>query len=169
MILIFAVDENWNIGVRGGMLVEIYEDLKRFREITEGNIVIMGRKTLDAIPGQGPLPNRENIIVTRNPDFDREGFHLLNDLDNLEELVSKIDPEGKMEVFVTGGESIVEQLISKCNKAYITKILKSYELTDTSVPNLDLDPNWEVVDASDIRKQENLEYKYVDYRRIKNS
>lgn len=54
MILIFAVDNNWNIGYKGKMLADIPEDLKRFRKITEGNIVIMGRKTLEAIPGQNP-------------------------------------------------------------------------------------------------------------------
>lgn len=165
MILIFAVDENWNIGFSGGMLAEIREDLKRFREITEGNIVIMGRKTLEAIPGQNPLPNRINILVTRNKDFDKDGFYVLNDLDDLDTLLKKINPEDKMKVFVTGGGTIANQLLDKCNKAYITKILKTYKDTDTCIPNLDIDSNWEKVKESDVHRQDDLEYKYVDYER----
>lgn len=166
MILIFAVDKNWNIGFDGKMLTEIRKDLKRFREITEGNIVIMGRRTLDAIPGQQALPNRINILVTRNKDFDKEGFYVLNDLKDLDNLLEKINPKGEMKVFVTGGGSIVEQLLSKCNKAYITKILKSYEQADTCIPNLDLDPNWEKTQESTVHREGQLEYKYVDYERV---
>ena len=153
MILMFAVDENWNIGIDGGMLVSISKDLRRFRDTTEGNIVVMGRRTLEAIPGKKALPNRENIVVTRNKDFKDEGFHLLNDLDKLDELVKEIDPEGKMEVFVTGGESIVRQLIPKCNRAYITKILKSYDKSDTAIPNLDQSSEWKVVEESEVHSE----------------
>ena len=166
MILMFAVDENWNIGIDGGMLVSISKDLRRFRETTEGNIVVMGRRTLEAIPGKKALPNRENIVVTRNKDFRGDGLHVLNDLDKLEELVKKIDPEDKMEVFVTGGESIVRQLISKCNKAYITKILRSYDKSDTAIPNLDESSEWKAVKESEVHREGDIEFKYVDYERI---
>lgn len=165
MILIFAVDENWNIGFSGGMLANIKEDLKRFREITEGNIIIMGRKTLEAIPGQNPLPNRVNILVTRNKEFKKDGFYVINNLNELDELIKEINPKGEMDIFVTGGGSIVTQLLPKCNKAYITKILKSYENTDTCIPNLDIDPNWEEVKESEVYRQGELEFKYVDYER----
>lgn len=165
MILIFAVDENWNIGFSGGMLAEISEDLKRFREKTEGNIVVMGRRTLEAIPGQNPLANRVNILVTRNKEFKQEGFYVLNDLDKLDELIEKIDPQGKMETFITGGGTIVNQLLPKCNRAYITKILKKYKNTDTCIPSLDNDPNWEIVEESEIHRQGDLQYKYIDYVR----
>lgn len=166
MILMFAVDENWNIGIDGGMLVSIRKDLRRFRDTTEGNIVVMGRRTLEAIPGKKALPNRENIVVTRNKDFKDDGFHLLNDLDKLDELVKEIDPEGKMEVFVTGGESIVRQLMPKCNRAYITKILKSYDKSDTSIPNLDESSEWKIVKESKVHSEGDIKFKYVDYERI---
>lgn len=167
MILIFAVDKNWNIGFSGGMLANIKEDLKRFREITEGNIVIMGRRTLDAVPGQEALPNRINVLVTRNKDFNKEDFYVLNDLKNLDKLLEEINPKGQMKVFLTGGGSIVEQLFHKCNKAYITKILKSYENADTYIPNLDINPSWKKTKESDIHIQGELEYKYIDYEKIK--
>ena len=165
MILIFAVDNNWNIGFGGQMLANLPEDLKRFRKLTEGNIVIMGRKTLEAIPGQNPLPNRINILVTRNNEFDNEGFYIINDLDDLFPLLKEINPNNQMEVFVTGGETIVKQLIPHCTKAYITKILKSFKETDTCIPNLDLDNSWKIINESDIYNQGDLKYKYVDYIR----
>lgn len=166
MILIFAVDKNWNIGFGGRMLADLPEDLKRFRKITEGNIVIMGRKTLEAIPGQNPLPNRINIVVTRNKEFDNKGFHIVNDLDNLIPLLKEINPDNEMKVFVTGGETIVRQLMPYCSKAYITKIDKSFEETDTCIPNLDLDKTWKIANESEIYSQNDLKYKYVDYIRI---
>ncbi|NLY45702.1 MAG: dihydrofolate reductase [Tissierella sp.] len=166
MILIFAVDNNWNIGFGGKMLADLPEDLKRFREITEGNIVIMGRKTLEAIPGQNPLPNRINILVTRKDKFDNKGFHIINDLDNLLPLLKEINPDNEMEVFVTGGETIVRQLMPYCTKAYITKIDKSFEETDTCIPNLDLDSNWKILNESEVYSQGDLNYKYVDYIRV---
>jgi len=62
MILIFAVDNNWNIGYDGDLLYKISEDLKRFRRLTEGNIIIMGRKTFESLPDKKALPNRINIV-----------------------------------------------------------------------------------------------------------
>lgn len=165
MILIFAVDNHWNIGFGGKMLVDLPEDLKRFRRITEGNIVIMGRKTLEAIPGQNPLPNRINILVTRNNEFDNKGFYIIKDLDDLLPLLKEINPKNEMEVFVTGGETIVRQLMPYCTRAYITKILKSFKETDTCIPNLDLDNRWKIINESKIYNQGDLEYKYVDYIR----
>ena len=166
MILIFAVDKNWNIGYGGKMLAHLPEDLQRFRKITEGNIVIMGRKTLEAIPGQNPLPNRINILVTRKNEFNNKGFYIINDLDNLLPLLKEIDPKDQMEVFVTGGETIVRQLMPYCTKAYITKILNSFENTDTCIPNLDIDNSWKISNESRIYTEGELKYKYVDYIRV---
>ncbi len=165
MILIFAVDQAWDIGFDGGMLTEIKEDLKRFKEITDGNIVIMGRRTLEAIPGHSPLPGRINILVTRGDKFKDKGFYLLDDLDRLDDLLEELNPKGDMEVFVTGGESVVRQLMPRCNKAYITKILRDFPNADTSIPNLDLDKDWEITYESEIHYQDDLPYKYVNYER----
>lgn len=163
MILIFAVDESWNIGIDGGMLTAIPEDLTRFRLITEGNIVLMGRKTLEAIPGQKPLPDRINILITRNKSYKKEGFHIINSLEELPILLEDINPHNKMKVFVTGGGDIASQLLPMCNRAYITKILKNFKRSDTSIPNLDLEEGWVVEKESEIYRFADLEYKYVDY------
>ena len=166
MILIFAVDSNWKIGNKGEMLAEIAEDLHRFRRITEGHIVIMGRKTLEAIPGQKPLENRINILVTRDKSYKKEGFHIINSLEDLFPLLKEINPNKDKKVFVTGGGTIARQLLYFCNSAHITKIFKEFKATDTFIPNLDLDPDWELVKSSKVFNQDELYYRYVDYERI---
>ena len=167
MILIFAVDGNWKIGYKGYMLAEIREDLKRFREITEGHIVIMGRRTLEALPEQKPLPNRINILITRNKDYKKEGFLIVNSMEDLFPLLKGINPDKERKVFVTGGGTIARQLLLFCNKAYITKIFKDFQKADTFIPNLDLDEQWEQTRESEVYNQEDLYYKYLEYERIK--
>lgn len=166
MILMFAVDENWGIGVSGRMLTEIREDLKRFKKITDGNIVVMGRKTLEAIPGQKPLPGRINILVTRQENFSQDGFYILNNLKNLQKLLEEINPKNEKKVFITGGGSIARQLLPLCKKAYITKILKSFDEIDTYVPNLDTLSHWKVVEESEVYIENDTKYKYVDYVKV---
>ncbi len=167
MNLIFAVDGNWKIGLGGQMLVEIEEDLHRFRRITEEHIVIMGRKTLEAIPNQKPLENRINILVTRNKEYNPEGFLVVNSLEDLFPLLKEINPDKKMKVFVTGGGTIARQLLLFCDKAYITKIFKDFKDADTFIPNLDLDDDWEVVEESEVHRQDDLYYRYVNYERVR--
>lgn len=167
MNLIFAVDGNWKIGFNGQMLVEIEEDLHRFRRITEGHIVVMGRKTMEALPNQQPLENRINIIVTRNQEFTKEGFLIVNSLEDLFPLLKEINPDKSKEVFITGGGTIAGQLLLFCNKAYITKVFKDFRNTDTFIPNLDLDPDWEVVEESEVLRQDDIYYRYVDYKRVR--
>lgn len=166
MVLIFAVDENWNIGYKGKMLTEIRADLRRFREITEGNIVVMGRKTFDAIPGNEPLPNRINIIMTRNKDFEDRGFVVVDSVWDLLETLNEINQNGEKEVFITGGQNVVEQLMHHCHSAYITKILKTFDKADTAMVNLDEREDWKIVDESEIYEENGTKFQYVEYKRI---
>lgn len=163
MILILTADENWRIGLKGKMLVDLSEDLKRFKEKTTGNIIIMGRSTLEAMPGEKALPNRINLVMTRNKDFKQEGIIAINSVEDLFETLHRINRDKSKKVFVTGGESIVKQLLQYCNKAYITKILKDFKEHDTSIPNLDELDGWKKVWEGDIIRQNSIEYRYVDY------
>lgn len=163
MILIFAVDNNWNIGYDGGLLYKISEDLKRFRRLTEGNIIIMGRKTFESLPDKKPLPNRINIVITRDKEYKAEGAIVINSIEELYPLLEKLNPNNEMENFIIGGGEIARETISYCNKAYITKIFKSFEKADTFITNLDMLNDWNIVKESEVYKQEDLEYKYVDY------
>lgn len=167
MILIFAVDNNWNIGYDGDMLYKVSEDLKRFRMLTTGNIIIMGRKTFESLPDKKALPDRINIVITREKDYKRKDIITINSIEELFPLLKKLNPRDEMKNFVIGGGNIGRQLMPYCNRAYITKLLRTFDNADTFLPNLDLDNDWKIVKESPIYKQDDLEYKYVDYIRIK--
>lgn len=169
MILMLTADENWNIGLKGKMLIDLKEDLKRFKKKTMGNIIIMGKNTLEAVPGQKALPGRTNIVMTRNKDFKKEGIIPVHSIKDLFETLEEINSDGNKEVFVIGGESIVKQLLKYCDKAYITKILKDFKDHDTSIPSLDKDDDWFVVKEGHIIEQEGVKYKYVEYKRKKDN
>ena len=163
MKIIFAVDKNWSIGLNGDMLFKITNDLGRFKEITMGNILIMGRKTLDSLPGSKPLPGREHIVLSRSKDYSNPPAHVAHSLEEAEKLIGQLNPEGDKEVFCIGGGNLVRQVIDQCNYAYITKVNKTFESWDTSIPNLDELDGWEIESESDIKRDGCLEYKYVNY------
>lgn len=167
MILIFAVDENWNIGYDGDMLYKISEDLKRFRMLTTGNIIIMGRRTFESLPDRKALPDRINIVITSDKEYEAEDAYIVHSIDQLFSLLNEINPNDEMDNYMIGGGNLARQLMQNCNRAYITKLFKSFELADTFIPNLDLDDDWKVVKESDVYKQDDIYYRYVDYERIK--
>ena len=83
MDIIVAVDADWGIGKDGDLLQRISADMKYFREKTTGNVLVMGRKTLESFPNKKPLPNRVNIVLTKNKDYQAEGVVLCHDLAEL--------------------------------------------------------------------------------------
>ena len=159
MNLIVMVDQNWAIGNAGDQLVYIPADLKRFKELTTGHPVVLGRKTMATFPGGRPLKGRRNLILSRNPDFAPEGGEVFPDLPAMLEKI----PE---DAFVIGGESVYRALLPHCDCAYITKVAHSYE-ADTFFPNLDSDPQWEVTEEGEPQDHEGLTFRYVTYRRVK--
>ncbi len=135
MLSIIAAVANKNvIGVKNDLPWNIPEDLKRFRVLTSGKTVLMGRNTYLSIVGRlgKPLPNRTNIVISNNPeDKFPEGVISYNNLDKaLEDLKDK-------DVFVIGGAMIYKQLLPKADKLYITHIDKDYE-GDAFFPEIDL-------------------------------
>ena len=157
MNLIVAVDQNWAIGKDGDQLVYLKEDLKRFRTLTSGHTVILGRKTLATFPGGRPLKNRRNLILSRNPQFQAEGAEVFS---SVEELVKQADGDA----FVIGGASVYEQLLPYCDTAYVTKIDFAYE-ADTWFPNLDERKDWSAAEASEEQTYFDLEYQFVKYKK----
>ena len=89
MILIAAVDKNWGIGKDNELLTHIPADQRFFRETTTGNVVVMGRRTLESFPGGEPLRNRTNIVLTRNLSYKKEGVMVFHDMDTLLEECGK--------------------------------------------------------------------------------
>lgn len=156
MELVVNVSENWGIGNGGDQLVYISADLKRFRALTTGKTVILGRKTLATFPGGRPLKNRRNLILSTGMK-PVEGAEVFPDLPSL---LSAIDPQE--EVSVIGGASVYKALLPYCHKAYITKTLGTYP-ADTFFPNLDEMENWVVTEESEVFEEDGVKFKYVDY------
>ena len=159
MIAIVAVDQNWGIGQGGEQLIYIPEDLKRFKNFTTGNTIVLGRKTMFTFPGKKPLKNRRNLILSRNPEFRPEGAEVFPDLESLMEQVT--DPDN---TYVVGGAQVYNTMIGQCDRAYVTKIDAEYP-ADCWFPNLDTDPNWEVESEGEWMEHEGVRFRYVNYKR----
>ena len=166
---IVAVDANWGIGYNGQLLEHISDDLKRFKELTYNNTVVMGRKTWESLPNK-PLSNRFNIVLTSTPSQMEQTVNtvfltmddFLMSLDNLEEYMSKYDKE----VFIIGGGQIYHNLLPFYDRVYVTKIYKNHEDVDTYFPNLDNDNHWRMVSASEMITDDNLTYQFCCYDRV---
>lgn len=159
MNLIVAVDENWAIGKNGDQLVYLSEDLKRFKALTTGHPVILGRKTLATFPGGRPLKGRRNLILSGTMKEAPEGAEVFS---TTEDLLAAA-PE---DAFVIGGASVYGQLLPWCDTAYVTKIHRTFS-ADCFFPNLDADPDWEAVEVSAPLEQDGISFRYVTYRRGK--
>lgn len=161
MNLIVAVDKNWGIGYENKLLVSIPDDMKFFRETTTGNVVVMGRKTLESFPGGRPLKNRTNIVLTKDTSYDGKGAIVVH---SEQELLTELEKYDSESIYVIGGESIYRMLLDKCDVAHVTKIDYAYR-ADAHFPNLDEKPEWEVVADSDEQTYFDLEYKFYKYRK----
>lgn len=161
--LIFFVDKNWNIGVKGDMLYKTQKDLDHFKEITYGQVLVMGRKTLEALPGKNGLEGRTNIVLTRNKDYKAENIIFVESIDALEKELEKHNEE----IFLIGGGNLVNQLFSHCTYAYITKMDYSFDVFDTSIPNLDELENWEIVKEEEAFNDGRFQIKFIEYKKIK--
>ena len=157
MNVIVAVDQNWAIGKDGDQLVYLKEDLKRFKALTLGHPVILGRKTLATFPGGRPLKGRRNLILSRTMGEAPEGAEVFS---TAEELLAAAPGDS----FVIGGASVYEQLLPWCDTAYVTKIGRAFP-ADRFFPDLDASPEWEAVEESAPLEQEGLFFCYVTYRR----
>lgn len=143
MDAIVSVTADWGIGRDGGLLVRNKADMARFKELTMGSSVIMGRKTFESLPG-GPLVGRNNIVLTRSRGFSPEGVEVAGSID---EALALADAHGK-KAWLIGGASLYEQFIDLCDEAYVTYhdcVLEA----DAFFPNLDEDGRWMCADVSE--------------------
>lgn len=161
MNMIVAVDNNWAIGNKNELLVSIPADMKFFRQETTGNVVVMGRKTLDSFPGGMPLKNRTNIVLTGNRNYSVKDAIVVHDLDELLEELKKYPSES---VYVIGGGSIYRQLLPYCDVCHVTKIDHTYE-ADTYFLNLDEDEEWEITADSEEQTYFDIAYQFLKYER----
>jgi len=159
MKAILSADLNWGIGNKGNLLQRVPEDMKRFKQMTVGKVVVMGRETFESLPGQQPLVDRVNIVLSRNGQFDCEGLIVCR---SLEELFQRIVSYPKGDVFVIGGESVYTQLLPYCSEAYVTRFEKEFE-ADRHFPNLDEMENWVLVSKSDPGDFNGMSFRYLKY------
>ncbi|WP_300381243.1 dihydrofolate reductase [Clostridium sp.] len=159
--IIVAKANNNIIGGNNKLLWHLSKDLKRFKEITTGNTIIMGRKTFESLPKI--LPNRHHVVITSNKNFkvDSESVTIVN---NIEEIVDKYK-DSVEEAFVIGGGEIYNLLLPYTNKLYLTRVLNDFE-GDTYFPNIDLS-NWEVSYKSEVfsNEEEDLAYDFINLAR----
>lgn len=160
MNAIVVVDQNWAIGCNGDLLFSLPTDMKRFRSLTIGGTVILGRKTLDSFPGGRPLPKRRNIVITRNVDFGREGCEIVSGTAAALEAAAGTEAD---KLWVIGGGSVYAALLSQCKRVYLTKVDAVAEGADTFFPNLDKLPGWEIEAVSDPVEENGVTYRFVDY------
>ena len=159
MKAILSVDTKWGIGCKNSLLERIPEDMRFFRRMTLGKVVVMGRETFDSLPGREPLKDRINIVVSTNRSLNRQGITVC---DSLTELFNELAKYPQEDVFVIGGASLYRQLLPYCSEVYITKFHKAYE-ADRYFPNLDMDEAWMPEVLDEYLSFNNLEYSRVKY------
>lgn len=158
--IVVAISENNVIGKDNKLLWHIPEDMKRFKMLTTGHTIIMGRKTFESLGKV--LPDRKHIILTRDHSYvvDNENVQIVNDINKLDEYI-----EDDKENFVIGGAIIYSQLIGKVDKIYMTKIHKTFE-GDAYFPKLNETEWMEIQREKGIQDSENpYDYEYITYIR----
>jgi len=159
MELIVAVFDDWGIGKDGTQPIALSADRKFFREATKGAMVIVGRKTLADFPGGKPLPNRVNVVLTRQ-DTEIPDVIICHSPEEAVALAEKAE-----RAMVIGGGSIYKQLLPYCDTAYITKVHSTPE-SDTFFPDLDTDDQWRLAQVLQAGEENGIGYEMCLYRRI---
>ena len=156
---IVAVYADWGIGAKGTQPVVIKADRRRFRELTEGAAVIVGRKTMADFPGGKPLKNRANIVLTRQN-------LLIEDAETADSVGAALKlAASHSRVFVIGGESVYKALLPHIGRIYATKIDLAPH-SDVFFPNLDEDPVWRVAEAEEEAEENGVRYRFLTYERV---
>ena len=157
--IIVAIADNYAIGKDNQLLWHLPEDLKRFKRITEGNNIIMGKKTFYSLPKR-PLPGRNSIVITDIPDEKIDGCQMAYSIEDSINL-----SEADRENFVIGGGSVYRQFFTVAQKMYITWVHAKFE-ADTFFPEIDLNV-WEAIETENHKADDRnkFDYTFITYRR----
>jgi len=158
--LIAAIGKNNELGANNSLLWHLPADMARFRDTTRGHTVIMGRKTFESI-GKA-LPNRRNIVITRNQDYKFENIEIANTLTEALDMVDRNE-----EVFVIGGAEIYKESIDTADKLYITHVDAEFKDADTFFPAIDSE-KWKKTKSTFHAKDADNPYdmEFAEYERI---
>jgi dihydrofolate reductase len=155
--LIAAFAQNLVVGINNSLPWHLPEDLKYFKRTTSGKAIIMGRKTYESI-GR-PLPNRTNIVVSRNPNFSAEGVVMVTSLEEAVKHAENVNMiNGVEEVMIIGGAAIYQASLPMADRLYLTHVHANVE-GDAYFPKIDLE-QWEEVSREDFNKDESNPYDY---------
>ena len=155
--IIAAVGKNRELGKDNKLLWYIPEDFKRFKELTSGHVVIMGRKTYESLPENfRPLPNRINVVITRDFNYKIEGVIVYH---SLEEAIKNLESKFKDEVFIIGGASIYGQGIKYADKLYLTLVDKAYPNADAFFPDYS---QFKKIVFEEKHEEDNYSYKFIE-------
>ncbi|MCD7930534.1 MAG: dihydrofolate reductase [Tannerellaceae bacterium] len=159
--IIAAIAENNAIGKNQQLLCHLPNDLKRFKDLTNGHAIVMGRKTFESLP-KGALPNRKNVILTTVPDA---GFVDCFACESIEDALYICEKEE--EVFLIGGAMVYKQGLEIADKMYLTHIHHTFEDADTFFPEINYS-EWKEVEREDFEADERNPYAYsfVTYERV---
>lgn len=155
--VIVALAKNRVIGVNNTLPWHLPEDLKRFRQLTMGHHIIMGRKTYESLGRL--LPGRKTVIVTRNPNYQVAGAIVVH---SLEQAVQACTDDN--EVFLIGGAELYQQALSLANKLYLTQIDAAFD-GDAYFPQLDLSA-WQLIDQQHHQSTQGWTFQYLTYQRV---
>jgi dihydrofolate reductase len=159
--IIAAIGRNNETGKNGDLLCRLPADLKHFKKITSGHTVIMGRKTFESLP-KGLLPNRRNIVVSRNASMKIEGAEVYPSLDAA--FIKLIDEN---EVFIIGGAQIYEQTLALADKLYLTKIHADFPEADIFFPKIDFSAWRETGRETFLADEKNpYSFSFLEYERL---
>ena len=152
--IIVAIAENGAIGANNDLLWHLPNDMRRFKALTTGHTVIMGRKTFGSLP-KGALPNRVNVVITREQKASFENCEIFNDLNSAIEFHNKED-----EIFIIGGAAIYSIALQITEKLYITRVHHSFENADIFFPEID-NNEWVMIEHEDHQRDEKHLYPYT--------
>ncbi len=164
MNMILAADRNWGIGKDNHLLVHLPGDLRFFKKMTEGGVVIVGRKTLESFPGGKPLPNREHIVITGNPACITPFKEQCTAAGSIEEALKIASYKDEERCFVIGGAMIYRQMLAYCDTVYVTKIDEEFP-ADSYFENLDKNEKFFIECESPVQEENGVRYKFVKYKR----
>ena len=157
--IIVAIAQNNAIGKNNNLLWHIPADLKRFKLLTTGHTIVMGKRTYESLPNR-PLPNRRSVVITDVPEEIIEGCIMAY---SIEEAIEKLE-EGK-ENFIIGGGSVYRQFLPLADQLYLTIVQKDFE-ADVFFPDIDYS-QWTTIVRED-HLDEELPYYYINMKRIMN-
>jgi dihydrofolate reductase len=158
--ILVACDENRVIGKDNSLIWYLPADLKRFKALTTGQVIIMGRKTYDSI-GK-PLPNRTNIVVTRQKNYAVQGVEVVH---SLEEAILKAKSLRSDDIFVIGGAEIYQLAMSLADQIVLTKLHDIFD-GDTYFPEIS-EKDWEIIDQikGETDEKNPFQFSFITYQR----